>query len=162
MADSMPLEAMVSRYLDVAALGERSTWLQAEIAEEASARYGIGAARWASQVGCSATWVRQMRRTLRAFPAEDDRATTLSFSLHVLCAHTEDPAYWLLRAVSEAMSWTDLRQAIRKQHSPALAAEDQRAKGEWLLQRLRRWGEQAPREIRREVASQAREWAVGA
>ena len=157
MTESPSLEALISRALEVASLGERSVWLQAAIAAEAEDACGVSARAWASEVGCSATWVRQLKRTHRAFPDEDDRCPTLSFAIHNLCAHTDDPAGWLARAEAEAMSWADLKAAI-KGDAPARGDEEQLAAGERIVQRLRRWGESAPKPMRQQVAESVRAW----
>ena len=161
MPEPPPLEALVSRALDLARLGERSAWLQAEVAEEAARVHGITAPKWAAEVGCSASKVRQMVRSVRAFPTEDQRVPLLSWSHHAVCAQTDDPPGWLLRAEAGAWSVADLRQAIRDaRQGQALSDEEARAAGERILQRLRKWGEGVPAAVRREVAASAREWAV--
>ena len=66
MPDPQPLESLVSRYLDTEALGERSLWLRADIAVEARNLHHVTADEWAAQVGCSASWVRQMWRAADA------------------------------------------------------------------------------------------------
>ena len=163
MPEPPPLEALVSRALDLARLGERSAWLQAEVAEEAARVHGVPAPKWATEVGCSASKVRQMVRSVRAFPAEDARVALLSWSHHAVCAQTEDPRGWLMRAEAGAWSVADLRQAIREaRDGQALSDEQMRAAGERILQRLRKWAEGVPAAVRREVAASARDWAVGA
>ena len=161
MPEPPPLEALVSRALDLARLGERSAWLQAEVAEEAARVHGVPAPKWATEVGCSASKVRQMVRSVRAFPAEDARVALLSWSHHAVCAQTEDPRGWLMRAEAGAWSVADLRQAIREaRDGQALSDEQMRAAGERILQRLRKWAEGVPVDVRREVAAKAREWSV--
>ena len=163
MPEPPPLEALVSRALDLARLGERSAWLQAEVAEEAARVHGVTAPKWATEVGCSASKVRQMVRSVRAFPAEDARVALLSWSHHAVCAQTEDPRGWLMRAEAGAWSVADLRQAIREaRDGQALSDEQMRAAGERILQRLRKWAEGVPAAVRREVAASARDWAAGA
>ncbi len=158
MPDPQPLESLVSRYLDTEALGERSLWLRADIAVEARNLHHVTADEWAAQVGCSASWVRQMWRAADAFP-EESRIAALPFTLHAIAAHTDCPQTWAERAHDEQWSAVDLRRALRG--TPTLSNEDQRAEGERILQRLRKWGEGVPADVRREVAAKAREWAVG-
>lgn len=158
--EAMPIETLVSRYLDVAHLGERSVWLRAEIALQAEREYGVTPQAWASEVGCSASWVRQLRRAARAFPKEEDRDPLVPFAVHVLCASTSNPQDWLRRAGAEHWSVADLRGALKAGALEDDTAERQIAAGERILQRLRRWGEQAPVDARREVARRAREWAA--
>ncbi len=154
-----PLEAMISRYLEVAALGERTAWLRADIALEARTAYGLTASQWAAQVGCSATWVRQMWRAAEAFP-EPARIEGASFTLHALAAHSAEAQEWIERAHDEQWSAADLRRAMKGEAT--LTAEEQAAQGERILQRLRKWAEGVPAEVRREVAEKARAWVVEA
>ena len=158
MPDPLPLESLISRYLDAGALTERSLWLQAEIASEARRLHHVTAAQWASQVGCSASWVRQMWRAVEAFP-ESSRLPDTSFTLHAVAAHGDDPQRWVERAHDEQMSAADLRRAMRG--TPTLGAEEQRREGERILQRLRKWGEGVPADVRRAVAEKVREWVMG-
>jgi hypothetical protein len=153
------LEALISRALDLRHMGERALWLQAELAVTATRDYGLSAAAWATEIGCSAAWVRSLCRTHRAFPQEDARVALLPFSVHAACAATSDPSGWLQRAEAGAWSVRDLRAAIR-QAQAGDATEDARVAGERILQRLRRWSEDAPAEVRREVLSAFRVWAA--
>ncbi len=67
----------------------------------------------ASHLGCSASLVRDMARTFKAFPNEEDRALDCSFSVHKICAKTDDPTVWLDKALSEGYSTRELQLAIK-------------------------------------------------
>ena len=159
MPEYQTYESLVSRYLDTAAITDRSLWLRADIALEARNLHHITANQWAAQVGCSASWVRQMWRAAEAFP-EESRIPDLSFTLHAIAAHTDSPQAWAERAHDEQWSAADLRRALKGE--PTLSNEDQRREGERILQRLRKWGEGVPASVRQAVAEKVREWAVGA
>ena len=156
MPEPQPLEALISRYLDAASLGERSIWLQADIASEAREVYHVTAAQWGSQTGCSAAWVRQLWRAAKAF-GDSDRIPDMAFTLHAMAAATDDPRGWAQRAHDEQWSTADMRRALKG--DPVLTADEQRAEGERILQRLRKWGEGVPASVRQAVAAKAREWA---
>lgn len=157
MADDT-LESLISRFLDLLHLGDKSLWLQAQCAHEALKT--VKAATFASQVGCSGTRVRQLAKTFAAFPTEKTRVALLPFSVHTLAAGTDDPARWLSLAEKNAWSTADIREAIRGKE-PGNEAEECLAAGERILQRLRRWGEGAKDEARRAVAKAAMEWGRG-
>ncbi len=67
----------------------------------------------ASDIDCSASHVSNLTRTFKAFPEETDRAADKSFSIHHVCASTENPADWLDKAVSNAYSVRQLKQVIK-------------------------------------------------
>ncbi len=149
------LESLISRFLDLIHLGDKSLWLQAQCAHDALKT--VKASTFASQVGCSSTRVRQLAKTFAAFPTEESRVALLPFSIHTLAAGTADPAHWLSLAEQNAWSTADMREAMRGK-APGDEAEACLAAGERIVQRLRRWGEGATVEARRAVAKAAVEW----
>ena len=159
MSEHIAYESLVSRYLDTAALGERSLWLRADIAVEARNLHRVTASEWAAQVGCSASWVRQMWRAVDAF-SEESRIAALPFTLHAIAAHADSPQTWAERAHDEQWSAADLRRALKG--SQTLTDEEHLQAGERILQRLRKWGEGVPASVRQAVAEKVLEWAVGA
>ncbi len=67
----------------------------------------------AGDIGCSASHVSNLVQTFEAFPEESDRASDMSFSIHHVCASTDNPANWLDKAVSNAYSVRQLKQVIK-------------------------------------------------
>ena len=150
-------ETMVSSALDANSLGDRSSWLQAEIAANAWRTWRVRPGTWGASIGRSASWVRSAIRTVEAFPSEEQRCPLLPFAVHVACAATDDPAGWLRQAEAKEWSAADLRRAIRESGQQATHNESALAEGEHLLYRLRRWAEEAPPDIRAEILRRVRQ-----
>jgi|GEM_PF-4426771 len=95
----------------------------------------------ASEVGLSAAYVRQLIAVAVAFEDESSRAADLSFSHHVVAAMTEAPQGWIERAVEQAWSVKEMRQAIRDAKDRIDEAEQARRAGERLEQAVRKFNE---------------------
>lgn len=72
---------------------------------------GIPLKAMASASGRSVSYLSNLKSVSAAFPPET-RAQDQSWSLHRLCARTDDPQVWLERAVSEGFSVRELREAL--------------------------------------------------
>lgn len=94
---------------------EETLWEQSQAAALMEAKYGRETARMiASDTGLSASYVRMLTATYKAFPTPEIRAADLSFSHHRIAARTEDPQKWIELAVSGDMSCEDLRREINQ------------------------------------------------
>jgi len=114
-------------------------WGQADCALRMVARFGADAiAALASEVGVSKAYVRMQVATAKAFPP-GTRAQDASFSLHRICAMTEDPEGWLERALAHGWSTRELQEAVRDARDAVDQAEQARRAEERLAQQARRY-----------------------
>jgi len=97
------LETFISRFIDLREQESETLWQQAALAREMTGVFGRRTASIiASEVGLSASYVRQLIALASAFPDETMRAQDLSFTHHRLAAMTEAPQGWIERAVEQA------------------------------------------------------------
>ena len=90
-------------------------WTQAETAYAIVGLYGRTAPKkLAGEVGVSASYVRMLVATFKAFPEDEDRAKDFSFSHHRIAARTEDPKRWLNLAIENQWSVRDLDARIKE------------------------------------------------
>lgn len=135
-------EADLARFIDLMEREQETLWDQAETAMAMTAAYGRKTATMlASDVGVSASYVRQLVATAKAFPDPASRAQDLSFSHHRICAMTDDPAGWLERAVENGWSHRELRLAIRDARDRIAEAEEARRARERIVQAVRKYNE---------------------
>jgi hypothetical protein len=117
-------------------------WAQAAWAMAMTERYGRGTPRMlAADTGLSASYVRQLVATAKAFPTEESRARDLSFSHHRVAAMTEEPERWIALAVEKGLSVAELRQAIGAARERLSEAEEARRAEERIVQAVRRYNE---------------------
>ncbi len=78
----------------------------------------------ANQIGRSVAYIKTLHKTYKAFPTEESRVPTLSWTHHRIAAFTDDPEKWIARAAGidengnetgEEMSTRELRAAIKKE-----------------------------------------------
>jgi len=122
--------------------GERENlWAQADWAMHMTASYGRKTAKLlATDTGVSASYVRQIVATAKAFP-EESRALDLSFSHHKIAALTEDPEAWLQRALKDSLSVQELRQAVTDSKDHLTEAEEAQRAAERLIQAAKKFNE---------------------
>ena len=122
--------------------GERDNlWAQADWAMHMTATYGRKTAKLlATDTGVSASYVRQIVATAKAFP-EESRALDLSFSHHKIAALTEDPEAWLQRALKGSLSVQELRQAVTDSKDRLTEAEEAQRAAERLIQATKKFNE---------------------
>ena len=126
--------------LEIEEAGEAVQWTRAALYAEALE--WVSPKQVAADVGHSASYIRRLVSTWRAFPTPESREATLSFTHHRLAARTADPAGWIARAVDEQWSTRDLELALQTQRAGDPDEERQR---QWAaaLQRVRKLLEQA-------------------
>ena len=125
---------------------EETHWEQAQVAALMEAKYGEHTAKAvAGDTGLSASYVRMLTATYKAFPTDESRVPDLSFSHHRIAAVTADPARWIRAAADNDWSCGDLRKAIAEtkdrmdEFARARKAEDQ------IVRAARKYNEQFSR-----------------
>ena len=122
--------------------GEAAIWAQAAWAMEMTGRYGRKTAKMlATDTGFSASYVRQMVATAKAFPTPESRAQDLTFTHHRLAAMTENPDTWVKAAIEKSLSVADLRREITDAKDRLTIEEQARRALERLLQAVNRFNE---------------------
>ncbi|HUW65527.1 MAG TPA: hypothetical protein VMW83_12710 [Spirochaetia bacterium] len=124
---------------------EESGWKIAGHAAYMVGKYGRGtAAKLAGEVGVSASYIRSLAVTVRAFP-EDQRNPALTIPHHRIAAQTEFPRVWLKRADEKKWSVRELQKAIKDGSKQIDDIEEYRAQVERLENSVRKfneaWGE---------------------
>lgn len=139
---SVSWEEDVQQFVTFVEGEEHSRWAQADHALAMTRRWGRQTAtRLASEVGRSASYIRQLVATAKAFADPADRAQDLSFSHHRIAAMTEDPLAWIDQAAAHQWSVEELRQAIRDAKDPVADAERARRAQERVEQAVRKYNE---------------------
>jgi hypothetical protein len=141
-------------------MGEAVIWHRASLYREALA-CGLEPKQVATDVGRGAAYVRDLVRTLRAFPEPEQRVPLLTFTHHKYAAATDNPGAWIAQAEAGAWSTRDMQAALRAANATDPFAERQ-AQGERALQRLRRWWEDAAPEERQAFFPAIQRWYVTA
>lgn len=138
----MTWEQDVQQFISFVETEEDAKWRQAEHALDMTRRWGRHTAtRLASDVGRSASYIRQLIATAKAFPDPAQRAADLSFSHHRIAAMTRDPEGWIDQAAAHQWSVEELRQAIRDARDPVALAEQARRAQERVEQTVRKYNE---------------------
>ena len=107
----------------------------------------------ASELGCSANWVRTLIKTAKAFPVET-RAADMSWEIHRICACTKDPSMWLHLAVhggeehlpdssTRYHQWSvaDLRDAIAAAKETGPAKDEAQAEADTIIRKIKAFAE---------------------
>jgi len=105
-------DQLVSEFIAAKSEQDDQIWRQAAIACFLRGQMLVPAKSIAADVGYSSRYISQLIKTFEAFPDEDSRARDQSFSLHAVCATTDDPEAWLQRALEEGWSVRDIKEAI--------------------------------------------------
>ena len=113
MAD-ISYDQLISEFIDARVESDDAIWRQAAIAFFLKNHMKTTGKQIASDTGYSGSYISQLIKTFEAFPDEDDRAKDKSFSLHLVCSDTDNPADWLDRAVTESWSVRQLKRAINE------------------------------------------------
>lgn len=122
--------------------GEAAIWAQAAWAMEMTGRYGRKTAKMlATDTGFSASYVRQMVATAKAFPTPESRAQDMTFTHHRLAAMTEAPEKWVKAATEKSLSVSELRRAISDAKDRLSIEEQARRALERLFQAVNRFNE---------------------
>ena len=76
---------------------------------------GIKASEIAGYINCSEGYIRQIVKTWKAFPSEEDRIpySTLPYQCFKLAAYTDRPTYWMDRAADQEWSTREMSKAIK-------------------------------------------------
>ena len=128
---------------------EALLWYHAERLAEDLTR-GYSARQLAVDNYLSASQVRQYAKTAQIFSS--DQRTDLPFEVHVVCAQSTDPFYWLEWAVTHQASKREVQRAMRDTHAPQTMELWQRG-AEAIEQHFRRWAESgAPVSLIHDVA----------
>jgi len=133
----------VQVFIGFAEAEEDARWAQADHAWAMTRRWGRQTAtRLASEVGHSASYIRQLVATAKAFADPATRAQDLSFSHHRIAEMTQDPDFWIDQAAAHQWSVAELRQAIRDAKDAVADAERARRARERVEQAVRKYNEQ--------------------
>ncbi|MDA8344445.1 MAG: hypothetical protein M0Z66_03055 [Thermaerobacter sp.] len=129
-------------FINLVQQGEAAIWAQAAWAMEMTGRHGRGTAKMlAADVGLSASYVRQMVATAKAFPTPESRGQDLTFTHHRLAAMTGDPEKWLDAAAEKGYSIAELRRAINDAKDQVSLEEQARRATERLFQAVNKYNE---------------------
>ncbi len=107
-------DSLISEFIDARVASDGALWKQAAIAFYLKNQMKVTGKQIASDAGYSGSYISKLIKTFTAFPEETERAMDKSFSLHMVCADTEDPQGWLNLAVAEAYSVRQLKQMINE------------------------------------------------
>lgn len=129
---------------------EAMEWFHAEKLAEALEQ-GHTPRQLAVENYLSASKVRQYAKTAQVF-APDERCD-LPFEVHVVCAQTSQPQYWLDWAVTHQASKREVQAAIKDATAgQPVTRETWQRRGEAVEQQFRRWAEDAPPDLVVDVA----------
>lgn len=106
-------DQLISEFIDARSQSDGAIWKQAAIAYFLKERMQATSKQIATDTGYSGRYVNQLVKTFSAFPEDNERALDMSFSIHLKCAETDNPADWLEKAVGEGWSVRQLERAIR-------------------------------------------------
>ncbi len=106
-------DELLQALVDIKTEEANAVWKQAGLMCLLVERHKAKPGDIASQLGCSASLVRDMVRTFKAFPNEEDRAIDRSFSIHKICAKTDDPLGWLDKALANGYSTRELQKVVK-------------------------------------------------
>lgn len=135
-------EADLSVFIQLLESERDAVWAQAAWAMEMARKYGRGTARMlAADTGRSASYIRQLVATAKAFPEPESRVADLSFSHHRLAAMTEEPERWIELAAERQLSVADMKEAIRVAKERLSAAEEAQTAAERLENAARKFNE---------------------
>ncbi len=134
----MTYDELIGQLHQLTEADEAVQWSKAELVTAALGLEGVTPGQLASDLGCSTSHVRRLRKTYLTFPTPESRwqAPNATFSHHKICAETDEPQKWLARCAERELSTRDLQEAI--QAAKALDPVEQAyAKAERVIQRLR-------------------------
>ena len=106
-------DQLIDKLIEARKDESETMWLQASICYYLREFMAVPSATIASDIGVSGRHVTQVAKAHEAFPDESDRAKDMPFSVHMICATTEDPVGWLEKAVENAWSVRQLKEAIK-------------------------------------------------
>lgn len=108
------LEEYISAIQNISETEEKAIWLKADLLLEARGAYkGAGFSEaMAEAMRCSARYIQEMIKVAKTFPPEEC-FLVLPFTIHRICARTDNPIYWLHRANDEQLSQRQLEEEIR-------------------------------------------------
>lgn len=118
--DPPPWEEVLQVLLSLEEAQDDCKWRQGEILA-ALVDCGVPQRTIASEMGKSASYIRERVKTWRAFPDEGTRVRDLSWQHHRIAAKTDDPQAWITKASDNGWSTRDLERAIREAKNPGLA-----------------------------------------
>lgn len=135
-------ESDLQVFINLVQQGEATLWAQAAWAMEMTGKYGRKTAKMlAVDTGLSASYVRQIVATAKAFPEPESRAQDLSFTHHRMAAMTEDPERWLTAATEKELSIAELRREINDTKDRVALDEQARRAAERLRQSVLKFNE---------------------
>lgn len=121
------IEDLISMLIQTEQNSQEIRFLQGEIINELTSR-NVKYSFIASQIGKSTAYIRTVHKTFIAFPTEEQRIPTLSWTHHKIAAFTDNPAQWIARAADEEMSTRQLREAILREEDQEAIVEDENKK----------------------------------
>ena len=107
-------DALIDKLIEARKEEASTIWKQAAVCYYIKEVMGVPAKTIASDVGLSGKYISELVKTHYAFPDEESRAADQSFSIHKVCAQTDDPVGWLDCAVKHAYSVRELKEAINE------------------------------------------------
>ena len=112
--EEVSYDQLIDEFVEARKDESQTIWRQSAIAYFLQHHMAVPAKTIASDIGLTGRRVSQMSRTFECFPEESDRAQDMSFSIHQICAETDDPVGWLDKAVKNAWSVRELKRVIKE------------------------------------------------
>ena len=108
------VEELLTQFISLIQTDTETKFTQGAIAEVLT-DMGLSASQLANEANCSAALIRELIKTFRAFPTEEDRApyAQLSHYHFRLAAGTSDPHYWIGIAADRDLSTRELSKLIK-------------------------------------------------
>lgn len=126
------LEDIIQLYITLEVNADEVKWQKAAICVALLDGFKMSPAEVSSLLGCSPAYVRIMAKIFTAFPEEESRIPTLSFTHHKVAVQyaPENPQEWVGKAADNEWSTRQLEEAIRSNESREAKQEVRRQKAE--------------------------------
>lgn len=119
------LEEIIQMYINLEEQERECRWAKGQLLD-VMVKMGAKIGWIASQVGVSAAQIRELIKTYRAFPEEEDRNPELSWMHHRIAANSKNPKEWIDTAADEQLSTRQLRKAIKESVGETTAPEEEK------------------------------------
>lgn len=119
------LEDIIQMYINLEEQERECRWAKGQLLD-LMIKMGAKIGWIASQVGTSKAQIRELIKTYRAFPEEEDRNPELSWMHHRIAANSENPKEWIEIAANEQMSTRQLRKAIKESVGESTESEEEK------------------------------------
>lgn len=117
------LEELLQVYASLQESEDDCRWTKGAVCLAITEGLGVSSRRLASWLGCSASQVRELVKTFRAFPSEETRVPELTWRHHRLAAGTPEPERWVRLAADNGWSTRQLEERIKVAYGKLDGAE---------------------------------------